>query len=242
MKIIIANDYDEVSRLAYGVIKNTVLANPNAVLGLATGSSPVGIYKLMAEDCARGEVSYKNVKTVNLDEYVGLPKDHEQSYKRFMQDNLFNRIDILPENTHLPDGTASDLQAECSRYDALVASLKPDVQLLGIGRNGHIAFNEPGTPFDSNTHTITLEESTRVANAKYFSSLNEVPRKAITLGIKGIMSAKRLLLVANGTEKSDAIARALGGPVDESCPASILQKHGDVVVVLDKNAASKLKF
>lgn len=242
MKIIIANDYDEVSRLAYGVIKSIVLANPNAVLGLATGSSPVGIYKLMGEDCARGEVSYKNIKTVNLDEYVGLPKDHEQSYKRFMQDNLFSRIDILSENTHLPDGTASDLQAECSRYDALVASLHPNVQLLGIGRNGHIAFNEPGTPFDSSTHTITLEESTRVANAKYFSSLNEVPRKAITLGIKGIMSAKKLLLVATGTEKSDAIARALGGRIDESCPASILQKHGDVVVVLDKNAASKLKF
>lgn len=239
MKIFIAKDYEELSTIAYGYIKDIVKSNPRAVLGLATGSTPLGIYRLMAE-CAQ-KISYKEIRTVNLDEYVGLSATHDQSYRYFMQTNLFNKIDIPLQNTFVPDGTG-DPVAECRRYDALLDTLPRDIQLLGIGTNGHIAFNEPGTPFESRTHTVTLNQSTIDANARFFQSINEVPRRAITMGIKDIMAAKRLLLVATGTNKADAIAKALKGKSDPSCPASVLQQHNDVVIVLDQGAASKLVF
>ena len=241
MKIFVAKDYEELGTIAYGYIKEIVLTNSRAILGLATGSSPLGIYRLMAEDCAQNNLSYKDIRTVNLDEYVGLSATHDQSYRYFMQTNLFDKIDILSQNTFVPDGTA-DPAAECLRYDALLDTLPRDIQLLGIGTNGHIAFNEPGTPFDSRTHTVTLDPSTIDANARFFQSASEVPRRAITMGMKDIMAAKRLLLVATGTNKADAIATALKQTPDPSCPASILQNHNDVVIVLDQGAASKLKF
>jgi len=242
MKIFVAKDYAEVSSLAYALIKNTVLEDSRAVLGLATGSTPLGLYELMAEDCARGAISYKNVRTANLDEYVGLTPSHPQSYRNFMQTNLFDRIDLLQENAFLPDGMAQDLAAECRRYDTLLEKMPRDIQLLGIGNNGHIAFNEPGTPFDCGTHIVSLDTSTIEANARFFASEKEVPRRAITMGIKGIMSAKKVLLVATGTKKAQALAQALQGNVEESCPASVLQRHPDVIVVIDKDASVKLKF
>lgn len=241
MKIIVAQDYQELSRIAYGFIKDTVTANPNAVLGLATGSSPIGIYDLMAEDYAKGEVSYCNVRSVNLDEYVGLPANHSQSYRYFMQHNLFDRIDIAAQNTYVPIGTANP-QQECQRYDDLLESLPRDIQILGIGNNGHIAFNEPGTPHDSGTHIVKLDDSTRAANARFFANINEVPTHAITMGIKGIMAAKKILLVATGAAKADAIAAALRGKITEDCPASVLQNHNNLIVVLDKAAAAKISF
>lgn len=241
MKIIVAQDYQELSRIAYGFIKDVVSANPSAVLGLATGSSPIGIYDLMAEDYAKGEVSYRNVSSVNLDEYVGLPATHNQSYRYFMQHNLFDRIDIAAQNTFVPVGTAKP-QQECQRYDDLLESLPRDIQILGIGNNGHIAFNEPGTPHDSGTHIVKLDDSTRAANARFFANINEVPTHAITMGIKGIMAAKKILLVATGASKADAIAAALRGKITTDCPASVLQNHKNLIVVLDKAASAKISF
>lgn len=242
MKIIVAKNYDELSEAAYGVIKEVVLSNPQAVLGLATGSSPLGIYKRMAEECTEGKVSYKEVKTVNLDEYVGLPPTHPQSYRWFMKTNLFDKIDVLPENTHVPNGCAADLAAECKRYDELLEKLPRNVQLLGIGNNGHIAFNEPGSPFDGGTRIVELDKSTIVANARFFESEDEVPKKAISMGIKGIMASEKIVLVASGSNKAEAVRAMCKGPVTEACPASILQNHPDVTVVLDEEAASKLYF
>lgn len=242
MKIFVAKDYAEVSALAYGVIKDVVLQESSPVLGLATGSTPLGLYALMAEDCAKKNVSYKNTRTANLDEYVGLAPSHPQSYRYFMEHNLFEHIDLPKESAYLPNGSAQNLEEECRRYDALLEQMPRDVQLLGIGNNGHIAFNEPGTPFDCGTHIVRLDASTIEANARFFDSVNEVPRRAITMGIRGIMSAKKILLVATGTKKALAVARALQGEVDESCPASVLQRHQDVVVILDKDASAKLRF
>jgi glucosamine-6-phosphate deaminase len=242
MKIVVAKDYEEASTIAFDIIKNILLEEPAPVLGLATGSTPLGLYAKMAEACAKKVISFRNTRTANLDEYVGLAPSHPQSYRYFMESNLFSRIDLPRENAHLPDGTAPDLQEECRRYDALLERMPRDIQLLGIGNNGHIAFNEPGTPFDCGTHIVRLDPSTIEANARFFSSEKEVPRKAITMGIKGIMSAKKILLVAMGTKKANAIAQALQGEIHESCPASVLQRHPDVVVVLDKEASAKLRF
>ena len=240
MKVIIAENYDEMSKKAAEGIKDVVKNDENAVLGLATGTTPIGLYKELIAACDRKEISFKNVRTVNLDEYVGLPKTHVQSYDYFMKDNLFNHIDIDIANTNLPCGDVQDLDKECARYTALLGKMQQSVQLLGLGSNGHIAFNEPGTPFDSTTHIVNLTANTIKDNSRLFDDISEVPTRAITMGIKNIMNAKKILVIASGKNKAQAVYNMIKGPVTESCPASVLQNHKDVVVVVDKDAASML--
>ena len=240
MKIIIAENYDDMSVKAYEVMKKVVSSKNDAILGLATGSTPIGLYKNMIEDYKNGNVSYKNVKSVNLDEYIGQGVGDEQSYVEFMRNNLFNHIDIDLANTDLPCGKCDDMQAECDRYNAKLASISVDIQVLGIGSNGHIGFNEPNTPFGSVTHVVNLTENTIKDNARFFNSIDEVPTQAISMGIKNVMNAKSILLIASGANKADAIKATVEGPVTESVPASVLQLHPDVYIVVDKDAASKL--
>ena len=238
MKIIVCKDSNEVAKKAYEVMKDVVVNKPNAVLGLATGSSPIGLYNEMIADYKAGNVSYKDVSSFNLDEYVGIPKDHPESYETFMHKQLFDHIDINPANTHLPYG---DTQADCDAYEKAMSDVSVDIQVLGIGRNGHIGFNEPGTSFDSLTHIVDLQEKTIEDNARFFDgNMDLVPKKAITMGIATIMKAKKILLVATGEGKADAIAAMKNGPITEDMPASILQKHDDCVVFVDEAAASKL--
>ena len=240
MKIIIAENYDDMSVKAYEVMKKVVSSKNDAIMGLATGSTPIGLYKNMIEDYKKGNVSYKNVKSVNLDEYIGQGVGDEQSYVEFMRNNLFNHIDIDLANTDLPCGKCDDMQAECDRYNAKLASISVDIQVLGIGSNGHIGFNEPNTPFGSVTHVVNLTENTIKDNARFFNSIDEVPTQAISMGIKNVMNAKSILLIASGANKADAIKATVEGPVTESVPASVLQLHPDVYIVVDKDAASKL--
>lgn len=195
MKVIITENYDEMSKKAAELIIDVVKKNPNAVLGFATGTSPIGLYQNLIKDCKENGTSYKNVSTVNLDEYVGLTADHDQSYAYFMRTNLFDHIDIDQKNTNLPCGSASDLQKECDRYNALLDEKTQDVQVLGIGSNGHIGFNEPNTPFDSVTHIVDLTENTIKDNSRLFNSIDEVPRQALSMGIKNIMQAKSTMTV-----------------------------------------------
>lgn len=236
MKVIVTKDYDELSKEAFKVMKEVLDARPDAVLGLATGSSPEGLYAEMVKDHKENGTSYKDVHTYNLDEYVGIDRNDPQSYYTFMNDHLFSHVDIDPANTHVPYGsTAEDAKA----YDDQVKGV--DIQLLGIGRNGHIGFNEPGTPCDERTHIVELTESTRDANKRFFDDdINKVPTHAITQGIGTVMDAKKILLVANGESKADAVKAMVEGPVDTACPASVLQNHPDVVVIVDEAAASKL--
>ncbi len=239
MKIIITENYEEMSKTAAKLMSELVKNNPCAILGLATGSSPIGMYKQMAEDCKNG-VSYKNVSTVNLDEYVGLTADHDQSYAYFMRTNLFDHIDIDQKNTNLPCGSAKDVNAECARYNALLDTMKQDVQVLGLGSNGHIGFNEPGTPFESVTHLVDLTENTIKDNSRLFASIDEVPRQALSMGIKNIMQAKSILMVVSGKNKAEAVRGMVKGEVTPDLPASVLQLHPFVTVICDKDAASLL--
>lgn len=239
--VIIKRNYEEVSAEAFRYMKEIVENKKDAILGLATGSTPIGLYKKMIEDHKNNGTSYKDIKTVNLDEYVGLGAESDQSYVYFMHDNLFDYIDINESNVNLPNGKAEDMDKECERYTALLNDMRQDVQLLGIGANGHIGFNEPGTPFDSTTNIVKLKEKTRMDNARFFDGgIDEVPTHAITMGIKNVMNAKSILLIANGENKADAIKAMLEGEVSEECPASILQTHPNVVVIIDDAAASKL--
>ncbi len=239
-KISICENYDEVSKEAFKVMK-TVLDKGNPVLGLATGSSPVGLYKEMIKDHQENGTSYKNILTWNLDEYVGIPRNHEQSYWTFMHENLFNHIDIPDENVHVPVGEAEDEEQACRDYEESMKGHTADIQVLGIGSDGHIAFNEPGTPFDSVTHLMDLTEQTRSDNARFFDNdINQVPKRAITMGLASIMRAKQIIVIATGANKADAVYGMLKGPKTTDCPASILQDHPNVTVLLDKAAASKL--
>ena len=240
MKVIITENYAEMSQKAAEVIMEIVKNNPKAVLGLATGSSPIGTYQLLAKDCKENGTSYSQVSTVNLDEYVGLTADHDQSYAYFMRDNLFNHIDIDLANTNLPSGVAADLAAECDRYNALLENYKQDVQVLGLGSNGHIGFNEPGTPFDSVTHLVDLTENTIKDNSRLFASIDEVPRQALSMGIKNIMNAKSILVVVSGKNKAEAVRGMVKGEITPELPASVLQLHPFVTVICDKDAASLL--
>ena len=238
MKIIIVDNYEQASYEAFKVMKEVVVNKPNAVLGLATGSTPLGLYKNMIEDHKENGTSYKDVVSFNLDEYVGLPRDHKESYYTFMHTNLFSGIDIKEENVHLPYGNTKE---DCDAYEKAMEDYSVDIQLLGIGGNGHIGFNEPGTPFEQTTHIVELQERTRVDNARFFDNdINQVPTHAITMGIATIMKAKKVLLVATGENKADAVKAMIQGKPTVDCPASALQDHADVVVVLDKAAASKL--
>ena len=239
IKIYYAETAKDAGKLAAEVIADVIKANPEAKLGLATGSSPLDMYAALADKCASGEISFKGVKTVNLDEYVGLTPDHDQSYAYFMKANLFDKIDILPENTNIPSGTAADPEAECKRYDKVVEALGGvDVQVIGIGNNGHIAFNEPADSFSVGTSLVKLTDSTIDANSRFFASRSEVPTMALSMGIGGIMSAKKLLLLANGKGKAEILEKALFGEVTPRVPASILRLAKDVVVFADKEALS----
>ena len=240
MKVIIVENYDEMSVKAAEILTDIVKKNPKAVLGLATGSSPIGTYQNMAKDHRENGTSYKDVVTVNLDEYVGLTADHDQSYAYFMYQNLFKNIDVKLENTNLPSGSAKDLQAECDRYNALLEQYQQDVQVLGLGSNGHIGFNEPSTPFGSVTHLVDLTESTIKDNSRLFASIDEVPRQALSMGIKNIMNAKSILVVVSGKNKAKAVYGMVKGEVTPDLPASVLQLHPAVTVICDKDAASLL--
>lgn len=236
MKIIKVKNYDEMSEEALKIVLDVVKNNPYAVLGLATGSTPLGLYAKMAEDHKNNGTSYAECKTVNLDEYVGLDINSDQSYVYFMRENLFKNIDIKLENTYIENGKANDKEAECVRYNALLDQLVQDVQILGIGSNGHIAFNEPGTPFDSVTHIVDLAESTIKDNSRLFNSIDEVPRQAFTMGLANIMNAKKIVILANGEGKAYAIGELVNGEIREEIPASILRNHPDCTLICDELA------
>ena len=214
-----------------------MIMKPDCVLGLATGSSPEGIYKCLIEDYRNKRIDFSEVKTLNLDEYCGLAPENEQSYRYFMEKHLFAHVNLQKENIHIPDGMAADAEKECARYEALVAEMGgADLQLLGIGHNGHIAFNEPGSAFIKETHVVELTERTREANKRFFNSIDEVPGYAFTMGIGSILKAKKILLIASGKDKADAVKKAFFGPVTPEVPASILQFHKDVTLVVDEDA------
>ena len=240
MKVIVVEDYQQMSEVVAQVLADTIAAKPTATLGLATGSTPVGCYKLLADFCAQKRLSFGEVKAVNLDEYVGLSATHSQSYAYFMRRNLFDGVDIDSNNTYIPNGMAQDLDSECKRYAQLLDATERDVQILGLGSNGHIGFNEPNTPFDSSTHVVCLSDSTVSDNARFFDSIDEVPRKAITMGIAEIMQAKKIILLASGDNKAQAVYAAVKGEVSPNCPASVLQTHPNCTVVVDKSAAKLL--
>lgn len=241
MQIYRAKDYEDMSRKAANIIASQVVLKPDCVLGLATGSTPIGAYKNLVEKYEQGDLDFSQVTTVNLDEYKGLPRENDQSYYYFMHDNLFDHINVKPENTHLPDGTKEDANEECARYEELIRSLGgQDLQLLGLGHNGHIGFNEPDTVFEKTTHCVDLQESTIEANKRFFASADDVPKQAYTMGIGTIMQAKKILVVVSGEDKADTVAKAFFGPVTPEVPASILQFHKDVILVADEAALSKV--
>lgn len=232
MNYVKVDSYENLSRMAAGIICATVASKPNAILGLATGSSPLGTYQEMIASNQRGDVDFSHVTSVNLDEYAGLDGDHEQSYRYFMNKNLFSQINIKMENTYVPNGCAKDLAQEGKDYDAFIKQLGGiDVQLLGIGLDGHIGFNEPDDVFTAETHEVVLDPSTIEANARFFENEAEVPRTAITMGIMSIMQAKKIILIANGKNKKDIVEKAVYGPITPKVPASILQLHPDVTVI-----------
>ena len=239
MRLIRAKDYNDASRKMANLLSAQVVLKPDCVLGLATGSSPVGTYKELIRRCANGDLDFSQVRTVNLDEYVGLSPEHDQSYAYFMHHNLFDHINIAPENVHLPDGLDPDAERQGKLYDDLIHSLGGvDMQLLGIGHDGHIGFNEPCDTFVGKTHEVELEEITREANKRFFNSIDEVPTAAYTMGIGTVMSARKILLVATGKDKAEIVKKSFFGPVTPMVPASILQFHPDVTVIADEAALS----
>ena len=243
MKIYKAKDYKDMSRKAANIISAQVIMKPNCVLGLATGSTPIGTYDQLVEWYNKGDLDFSEVTTVNLDEYKGLPRTNDQSYYYFMHQHLFDRVNIDPERTNVPNGMEPDAEKECGRYEELIRSLGGvDLQLLGLGHNGHIGFNEPGEAFEKETHCVDLTESTIEANKRFFASADDVPKQAYTMGIKTIMQAKKILIVVNGENKADIVKRAFFGPVTPEVPASILQLHNDVTVVGDEEALAKIEI
>ena len=241
MRIYHAKDYADMSRKAANIVSAQVIMKPNCVLGLATGSTPIGLYKQLVEWFKKGDLDFSEVMTVNLDEYKGLSRENDQSYYYFMHQNLFDHVNIPVENTHLPNGMEPDSQKECKRYTELIQSLGGvDLQLLGIGHNGHIGFNEPGESFDKQVHCVNLTESTIEANKRFFASADDVPKQAYTMGIKTIMQAKKILIVASGEDKAEIVHKAFFGPITPQVPASVLQLHNDVTLVADEAALSCL--
>lgn len=242
MKIIEAADYGSMCRKAANLISAQVILYPDSVLGLATGSTPLGIYRQLIEWYEKGDVDFSGVRSVNLDEYCGLPPDHPQSYHRYMHDNFFDHINIRPQNIHIPDGLAPDTEKACADYDRTIEALGGiDLQLLDIGNTGHIGFNEPDVSFDKTTHKIALKAETISANSRFFGSPEQVPKYAVTMGIKNIIQAKRILLAANGAGKAEILEKALFGPVTPAVPASILQLHPDVTVIADRAAMAAVR-
>ena len=240
MKIIRAKDYNDMSRKAANIVSAQVILKPDSVLGLATGSSPVGTYDQLVKWYHKGDVDFSEVTTVNLDEYYGMAADNEQSYHYFMHSHFFDHVNVDPAHINLPDGTELDAERECARYDALLESLGDvDLQLLGIGRNGHIGFNEPGDRYAKGTHCVDLAPSTIEANKRFFASADEVPRRAYSMGIHTIMTAKKVLVVASGEDKAWAVRASCFGPVTPQVPGSILQLHHDAIIIADQAALSQ---
>ena len=237
MRIYKAKDYEEMSRKAAGIVSAQIIMKPDCVLGLATGSTPVGLYKQLIEWYRNGDLDFSGVRTVNLDEYKGISRENDQSYYYFMHQNLFDHVNIPAGNTHLPDG----MEPDCRRYEELIQSMgSVDLQLLGIGHNGHIGFNEPADAFDKLVHCVNLTQSTIEANKRFFASVEEVPRQAYTMGIQTIMRSKKILIIANGEGKADIVRDAFFGPITPMVPASVLQLHNDVTLVADEAALSKI--
>ena len=241
MKLYRAKDYKDMSRKAANVISAQVIMKPDCVLGLATGSSPLGTYQQLIEWYEKGDLDFSETKSANLDEYKGLPRDNDQSYYYFMYNNFFKHINIDLNNTNIPNGMEPDSAKECARYEKVIADLGGvDLQLLGLGHNGHIGFNEPAQAFEKTTHCVDLTESTIEANKRFFASIDDVPKQAYTMGIQTIMKAKKILLLVSGEDKAAILRDALCGPVTPQVPASILQLHNDVIVVADEAALSKM--
>jgi len=239
MELIRAKDYQDMSRKAANVIAAQVVLKPTSVLGLATGDTPIGTYARLAELQQAGDCSFARASSYNLDEYVGLTPDHPQSYHHFMRKHFFDLVDIDLANTHVPDGAAPDADAACADYERIVAEAGyPDLQLLGIGRNGHIGFNEPDDHFAKTTHVVDLTESTIEANSRLFESIDEVPRQAVSMGIQTIMFARRVLVLASGQGKAQAVRDMICGPITPQVPASILQLHPCCIVIADEDALS----
>ena len=237
MKLITCKNYEEISAVAADIVADVMKAKPDCVLGLATGSTPVGMYKKLIEKNAAGEIDFSAVTTVNLDEYYPIAPDNDQSYRYFMNENLFNHVNIDKSRTYVPDGLADDPAAACEAYEEIVARVGgADIQVLGIGQNGHIGFNEPAEALDVKTHVTGLTESTIKANARFFASEADVPTKALTMGIGTIMAAKKIVMVVTGADKKEILKKTFWGPVDPQVPASILQFHPDVVLVCDEAA------
>lgn len=240
MRIIVCDNYDLLSKKAAQIVGSQMILNPKSILGLATGSTPIGMYKNLIKMYEEGLIDFSKTTTFNLDEYYQLPINNDQSYHYFMDENLFNHININRENIHIPNGMADDIDAECVLYDKMIDDNGIDIQILGIGNNAHIGFNEPTINFNKGTHIVTLDESTREANARFFNSLDEVPTKAITMGTGSIFKSKKILLLASGANKAEAIYNTVHGKVTPEVPSSILQFHKDVIIILDKEAASLL--
>jgi glucosamine-6-phosphate deaminase len=241
LKLITTSIYEELSQQAAEQIVSRIKSNPALNLGLATGSTPTGLYQELIRDHKQNKTSYKEINTFNLDEYIGISKKDRNSYHYFMCEHLFEHIDIPLEQTHIPDGTAKDLDEECKRYEQFINEHGGiDLQILGIGQNGHIGFNEPGTPFESRTHIIDLAESTRKANSRFFDSLEDVPKQAITMGIASIMDSKEIFLLVSGASKAEALATLMNGNVSEDFPASALKNHGNVTIFADRDATALL--
>ena len=242
MRLMITESYEELSKAAAEEFAKVIKEKPNAVLGLATGGSPVGMYKELIKMYEKNELDFSKVTTVNLDEYIGLNPEHNQSYRHFMNENLFNHININIANTFVPNGLADNLEVECKEYDKKIMELGGiDIQLLGVGNNGHIAFNEPDEQLSAGTHVISLTENTIEANSRFFENINDVPKKAITMGLGGIMKAKKIILIASGESKAEAIKGLFSGKITTDNPASMLQMHRDVTVIVDKEAAKLIE-
>lgn len=242
MRIVRAEDYKDMSRKAANIISAQVIMKPNCVLGLATGSTPIGTYEQLVEWYKKGDLDFSKVTSVNLDEYKGLTRDNDQSYYYFMNDHLFSKVNIDTKHTFLPDGTEPDSEKACREYDQIIAGVGGvDLQLLGLGHNGHIGFNEPGTAFVARTNCVDLTESTIQANKRFFSSIEDVPRQAYTMGIGTIMLAKKVLVVVSGADKAAIVKKAFFGAITPEVPASVLQLHRDVTVVADEAALSEVE-
>ena len=242
MNIIKARDYQDMSRKAANIISAQIIIKPNCVLGLATGSSPIGTYKQLIDWYNKGDIDFSKVNTVNLDEYKGLAPDNDQSYYYFMYENFFKHINIDLNNVNIPNGLENDIEKECKRYDQIITSLGGiDLQLLGLGNNGHIGFNEPFESFNRTTHCVELTPSTIDANARFFSDPEDIPHYAYTMGIGNILSANKIVLIVNGKGKAQILKEVIEGPIVPSVPASILQLHKDVTIIADEDALSLVK-
>jgi len=242
MRVIIVENYEEMSQKAAQMVASQIFLNPKSVLGLATGSTPVGMYKELIRMHKQGGLDFSQATSFNLDEYYGLPKTNKQSYDHFMRETFFDHINMSEEKRHIPNGLAKDIEKECHDYDQSISDIGGiDIQILGIGANGHIGFNEPNINFEARTHLVKLDEQTIKDNARFFKSEEEVPQKAISMGMKTIMQSKKIVLMASGANKAEAIQKTIEGKITSDLPASMLQIHKDVVFILDKEAASELK-